>query len=85
MFLPRYNRNIVSHIVISIVSDLRLRGKWVSLSTLEVSGRVATQLAFSILHLVNLSRKYSIDVTMASSFFPRDKTAANPIPAVISF
>jgi hypothetical protein len=34
---PRYKRNIVSDAVISIVttSDFRLRGKWVSLLTLE--------------------------------------------------
>jgi hypothetical protein len=32
---PRYKRNIVSDAVISIVSDLRLRGKWVSSLTLE--------------------------------------------------
>ena len=35
--VPRYNRNIVSDAVISIVSDSRLPGKWVSLSTLEVA------------------------------------------------
>jgi len=35
--VPRYKRHLVSDAVISIVSDSRLRGKWVALSTLEVA------------------------------------------------
>ena len=47
--------------------------------------RLTMQLTQSILHLVSLSRKRSIDVTMASLFCPkRGETAANPMP-VISF
>ena len=34
---PRYKSGIVSDAIISIVSDSRLRGKWVALSTLEVA------------------------------------------------
>ena len=35
--VPRYNRHLVGDAVISIVSDLRLHGEWVALSTLEVA------------------------------------------------